>query len=109
MKERHSLPAFGNVKVLSRHEAGHLLMLWLLDRQGIACGIADGCWRLMISLAKRKHRTSVSSMLCPAWSLLVILTYSATSGSTLQNRATLTRTAIRTGGGVFAAYWWRSG
>lgn len=26
-----------------RHEAGHLLMLWLLERQGVACGIADGC------------------------------------------------------------------
>ncbi|HRR42560.1 MAG TPA: hypothetical protein P5244_15110 [Syntrophales bacterium] len=37
------MPAFGNLTTTARHEAGHLLMLWLLDRQGFACGIADGC------------------------------------------------------------------
>lgn len=41
MKERDSLPAFGNLKDTARHEAGHLLMLWLLDRYAVACVITD--------------------------------------------------------------------
>ncbi|MFA6843620.1 MAG: hypothetical protein WCR33_04385, partial [Bacilli bacterium] len=28
-------------KALARHEAGHLLMLWLLDRYAVACIITD--------------------------------------------------------------------
>jgi hypothetical protein len=31
------------VRVTALHEAGHLLMLWLLDRYAVACGITDGC------------------------------------------------------------------
>jgi hypothetical protein len=41
MEERHSLPTFKNLKTLARHEAGHLLMLWLLDRYAVACIITD--------------------------------------------------------------------
>ncbi len=41
MKERHSLPAFLNLKTILRHEAGHLLMLWLLDRHAIGCIITE--------------------------------------------------------------------
>ena len=28
---------------LARHEAGHLVTLWLLDRQAVFCGLVDGC------------------------------------------------------------------
>lgn len=31
------------VRVTALHEAGHLLMLWLLNRYAIACEIVDGC------------------------------------------------------------------
>ena len=41
MKELNSLPTFKNLNTLARHEAGHLLMLWLLDRYAIACIITD--------------------------------------------------------------------
>ncbi|NLF61568.1 MAG: hypothetical protein GX574_10490 [Lentisphaerae bacterium] len=43
MRERHGIPAIADFTTTARHEAGHLLMLWLLDRQGVASGIADGC------------------------------------------------------------------
>lgn len=32
-----------SLSVLARHEAGHLLMLWLLDRYAAACAIAASC------------------------------------------------------------------
>jgi len=45
MQERdlHGTVADKSLLALASHEAGHLLMLWLLDRYAIACGIADGC------------------------------------------------------------------
>jgi hypothetical protein len=38
---RHT--AIADLTITARHEAGRLLMLWLLDRHAVACGIADGC------------------------------------------------------------------
>lgn len=43
MRNHHSIFSPVDLTTTARHEAGHLLMLWLLERQGIACGIADGC------------------------------------------------------------------
>ncbi|MFA6913468.1 MAG: hypothetical protein WCQ61_10275 [Proteiniphilum sp.] len=42
MKERHDIPAIVDLTSLARHEAGHLLMLWLLACYA-ASGSADGC------------------------------------------------------------------
>ncbi|MGI5924523.1 MAG: hypothetical protein ACOX9E_11330 [Lentisphaeria bacterium] len=42
-RELHGLAADKSLCALASHEAGHLLMLWLLDRYAIACGITDGC------------------------------------------------------------------
>jgi hypothetical protein len=42
-RELHGLAADKSLCALASHEAGHLLMLWLLDRYAVACGIADGC------------------------------------------------------------------
>ena len=43
MPSLHGIPTNADLNSTARHEAGHLLMLWLLDCQGVACGIADGC------------------------------------------------------------------
>lgn len=42
-RELHGIAADKSLLALASHEAGHLLMLWLLDRYAIACGIVDGC------------------------------------------------------------------
>ena len=41
-RELHGIAADKSLLALASHEAGHLLMLWLLDRYAIACGIAEG-------------------------------------------------------------------
>ena len=42
MKERHGIPAIVDLTSLARHEAGHLLMLWLLACYAASVS-ADGC------------------------------------------------------------------
>jgi len=37
----HGIPSSVDTKMIARHEAGHLLMLWLLDRYAVACIITD--------------------------------------------------------------------
>jgi hypothetical protein len=41
VKERHGISTNTDLRTLARHEAGHLLMLWLLDRYAVACIITD--------------------------------------------------------------------
>jgi hypothetical protein len=43
MRNLHGIPTIADLTSTARHEAGHLLMLWLLVRYAVACGIADGC------------------------------------------------------------------
>ena len=38
---RSIFPTIADIKTVARHEAGHLLMLWLLDRYAVACIITD--------------------------------------------------------------------
>lgn len=42
-RELHGFAADKRLCALAHHEAGHLLMLWLLDRYALARGIVDGC------------------------------------------------------------------
>jgi len=42
MKERHSFPAFGNLKDTAKHEAGHFLLNWLLEREPGALLVMEG-------------------------------------------------------------------
>lgn len=43
MRNQRCIFSAADITTIARHEAGHLLMLWLLDRYAVACGIADGC------------------------------------------------------------------
>jgi len=36
MDERHDIPAIADLSTAAHHEAGHLLMLWLLERYAVA-------------------------------------------------------------------------
>lgn len=42
---------------IARHEAGHLLMLWLLDRDAVACIISDegGLAKALDEQARKRH------------------------------------------------------
>ena len=40
-RELHGIAADKSLLALARHEAGHLLMLWLLDRYAVVCIITD--------------------------------------------------------------------
>ena len=43
MKERHGMPAVAGLTTTACHQAGHLLMLTLLERSVVASGGGDGC------------------------------------------------------------------